>query len=439
MGIINGLFAKKETRSSEGISSNTNMASFGGTSVNGEVADVVVNEKSILKIPTVNACLELICGTIAQLPVYLYRQENDGTVRKIEGDNRTFLLNNEANENLTAFDYKKICVKDHLIQGASYSFIEKVGNEINGLYPLKAKDVTVDKYYENSYKFRAEISSVIDGKTFDFDILDILAICRNTEDGVIGKGLLEEGEDIFKLALNEMLYSSNVLSKGVLPIGVLETEGKIGNEKTLARLKDSLKTLYGGAKNAGKTLILEEGLTYKSISLSPNDLNLNDSKKNSQEEICKLFNVPASLVLSNGGYGNVEQDNLHFLKYCLQQIMTSMENGFDKMLLLEDEKMQGFYFRFDSSEIVRTTEKEKYEAIEKGMKSGVISINEARAKLDFDPIDEDYMMFSLGNIFYNKETKKFIVPNTGQGIEDDKGVANNADSGDDNSDDSIDD
>lgn len=429
MGIMNKMFTK-ETRNSNGISSNTNMANFSGTSISGPAADIPINEKNLLKIPTVNKCIEIITGTVAQLPIYLYRQEKDGTVFKVEDDSRLFLLNNEANEHLTSFDLKKNIAKDYLIYGASYTYLEKVGNDITGLYPLESKSVTVDKYYENSYKFKAEITSVIDGKSFTFDPLEVLSICRNSNDGVKGQGLLKEGEDIFRLALNEMLYSTNILNKGVLPIGILETAGRVKPE-TLTRLKDSLRTLFGGAKNAGQTLILEDGLTYKSVSLSPNDLNLNDSKKNSAEEICKLFNVPASLVLANGGYGNVEQDNMHFLKYCLQQIITCIESGLNKMLLLEDEKMQGYYFRCDSSEIVRTTEKEKYEAIEKGMKSGVISINEARAKLDFDPIDDDYMMFSLGNIFFDKVKKKFIVPNTGVGME---GGAEDVNSGYDNSD-----
>lgn len=376
----------------------------------------VVNEDTIQTIPTVVSCLELITGTVAQLPIYLYREDENGNVEKITDDYRLFLLNNEANEYLSAFNFKKSITKDYLLHGGSYTYLEKKGNEITGLYPLKAKNTTLTKYIDpKGYKFSLEIDYSSEAGSFKYKPYDLLMIMKNTSDGAETTGIIEQGKKIFELSLNENEYSSNILNKGALPIGILETEGRL-NKDVATRLKESWEKLYTGVRNAGKTVVLEEGLKYKPLSLSPSDLALNESKKISSEEICKLFNVPLSLILGNKGYGNLEQDNLHFTKHCLSAIITSIEAELDRSLLLEDEKMKGYYFRFDIEEMNRATEVEKYTAIEKGMKAGAVSINEARAKLDLEPLEHDYIMFSLGNVFYDKDKKEFIVPNTGQGL-----------------------
>ena len=79
--------------------------------------------------------------------------------------------------------------------------------------------------------------------------------------------------------------------------------------------------------------------------------------------------------------------------------------------------MNNYYFRFDITELERSTVSERYNSIEKGMRSGVISVNEARAILDLPKIAKDYLVLSLGNIFYDMDTGKIEVPNTGQNIQ----------------------
>ena len=103
-----------------------------------------VNEIEILKIPTVQKCVEMISGTIAQLPIYLYKEDEDGEIVKVT-DDREFILNNEPNEYQNAYTVKKKIVKDYLLHGVSYSAIEKRGNEIVELYQHICS--MLDEYY----------------------------------------------------------------------------------------------------------------------------------------------------------------------------------------------------------------------------------------------------------------------------------------------------
>lgn len=385
-----------------------------------------VSERTILSIPTAAACVDLISGSIAQLPIYLYKEDVvTGEVEKILDDKRVFLLNNEPNEHLSGYDFKKQTVKDFLIHGKTYTYLDKVGNDVESLYPLPVENIEVKKYIKGKgCNYTADVIYKIKHQDADSAIeetykpYELLTILRNTKDGIRGYGVLEQGKKTFELALNENEYTANILDKGALPLGILETDGRL-SDITAKRLRQSWESIYGGVKNSGKTVILEEGLKYKPLSLSPNDLGLNEGRKISNEEICKLFNVPISLVASEKGYGNTEQDGLHFMKYCVSPIVSCIEGQLDRSLLLEDEKMAGYYFRFDISELMRTTEKEKYEAAKIGMDVGILSMNESRAKLDMPPLERDFIRMSLGNVFLDPKTGEFIVPNTGQNVEGD--------------------
>jgi HK97 family phage portal protein len=224
---------------------------------------------------------------------------------------------------------------------------------------------------------------------------------------------LEKGEKILQQATDEMEYTYNIFQRGALPLGILKTAARL-SQPAIDRLRESWASLYGGAKNSAKTVILEEGMEYSPLSMKPTDLQLNESKSGTNSEICKLFGVPESMITTAANkYGSIEQNNLHFLKHCLAPIIGSFESSADKSLLLETEKQEGYFFRFDTSELLRATEKERVEAVELGLRSGLFTINEARGKLDLPNIDEDVFMWGLQSVLYNPKTGEMKVPNMG--------------------------
>lgn len=411
--LFNFLNSKKEDRGLVSYSP----ADHAGTIFSMFSPSSTITEEQAMKIPAVVACVELISGSISQLPVYLYREDENGEVEKVLNDNRIFLLNNEPNSMMNGLNFKKKLVKDYLFYGVSYSKKEMERNNILELHSLDMNNVQVTKYIIDGYKFDADVKLTYmgtDGKTKKqkiFKPYDLIIVNKDTDDGFTGRGILKVGADILQLALNEIEYSSNVLKNGALPIGVIETMNKL-SETAIKRLRSGWESLYGGAKNSGKTVILEEGLQYKPISLKPNDMQLVDGKKVTLSDIARLFNVPESMLNANANkYASNEQNNLHFLQYTLAPIITAIESSLDKSLLLEEEKRNGYYFRFDVSEILRTTEKEKIESAAEALKNGIFSLNETRSTFDKPKLDDDYFIWSLGNVLFNPETKEIIVPN----------------------------
>jgi len=414
-------FKKKENIEERSRQADFSYGSFFISSFFGDNKEIT--EEQALKIPAITSCVDLISSSIAQLPIYLYQENKKGEVIKIN-DNRVFLLNEEPNNLQNGYNFKKQIVKDYLLYGASYTKIEKVRNKITAFYNLEIEKITITKYLKNSYQYDAVIN-------FNYDITnqlnenkfypeDLIIILRDSEDGITSKGALKNNSDIIKLAIDELDYSRSLVKNGALPIGILKTASKL-TEKAIKNLRTSFERLYSGASNAGKTILLEEGLDYKPISMKPNDLDLTNSKKNTISEIARIFNVPEAMINSSANkYNSNEQNSLHFLQYCISPIINALEAGINKSTLLESEKKKGFYWRIDTSELLRTTESQKVETTVKAMQSGLYSINEARSKIDLPSLNEDYLTWSLGSIFYNPKTDKMTIPNLGVTLDKDE-------------------
>ena len=378
-----------------------------------------ITEEKVMKIPTAEACVNLITSSIAQMPIHLYKENVDGSIEKILDDKRISLLNHEPNELLNGYNFKKQIAKDYLLHGGAFVSVEKLGNNVEELYPLPAKNIAVTKYVKDGYKISADIKlTMIDGvnttsKEIKFKPYELMIALADSKDGITSIGLIDKGEKIFQQALDEMEYTYNIFQRGALPLGILKTEGRL-TQGAVDRLRESWSQLYGGAKNSAKTVILEEGMDYSPLSMKPNDLQLNDSKSGTNSEICKLFGVPESMISTAANkYGSIEQNNLHFLKHCLAPIIGSIESSVDKSMLLEKEKSEGYFFRFDTSELLRATDKERVESVGLGLEKGLFTINEARAKLDLPAIDEDVFMWGLQNVLFNPSTGEMKVPNMG--------------------------
>ncbi|MEH7513338.1 phage portal protein [Gottfriedia acidiceleris] len=392
-----------------------------------------VTEESVLRIPTASACLDLITGSIAQMPIYLHKENEDGTITKIVNDKRVFLLNNENESNMSAINFKKQVVKDVVLRGQSVSFIRNsieainVGGvieeitELSELNYLPFKNIQVKLTQHDGVKFtHAEYllttydSNSLNGKSnqtkFTHDKL--LRIINNQKDNAFeGEGILVRGKDIFEQAFAEKNYTTGLYNNGAMPKGVLKTAARL-TQPVIERLRASWESLYGGSKNSAKTVILEEGMEYTPLSMKPNEMQIFETSKNTNSEICKLFNVPESMITTSANkYGSIEQNQLHFYKHALAPIVATFEQSCDRQLLTEAEKQQGYFFRFDTSELLRTTEGERTDILAKQVDSGIITINEARKAIDKKDYNEDFVKLSTGHALLNPETNQIRVPN----------------------------
>ena len=73
---------------------------------------------------------------------------------------------------------------------------------------------------------------------------------------------------------------------------------------------------------------------------------------------------------------------------------------FNRSLLLNEEKEQGYFFKFNTDDVLKSTQEERYNALKTGIDAGILSLSEARVKENLSPIEDDFLKLSLGSILF---------------------------------------
>ena len=159
-----------------------------------------ITREKALTLPVVSSAVDFISGTIASMPIKLYKYKQ-GKVSEVENDTRTKLLNGDTGDTLNAYQMKKALVEDYLLGKGGYSVIRRDRNEITGLFYVKDVYVSILENADPVYKYRLFEIAVKQYKTFE-----ILTLLRNTKDGARGKGVIDEISKALETAYSTLIY-----------------------------------------------------------------------------------------------------------------------------------------------------------------------------------------------------------------------------------------
>lgn len=388
-----GLFRKKEVKNmlpDEAVTGSVLLSAL----MNGES---ITREKA-MTIPTVAADVDFISSMIAAMPVRLYGTKS-GRAEEITKDSRVRLLNLDTGDTLNAYQMKKAMIEDYLMGRGGYAYVERNANMVTGLYYIKDTDVTVLKNTDPIYKtvkFRIGTREF-----FDFQILRIL---RNTHDGAEGKSVTAEINKALQTAYATMIYQLGLVNRGGNKKGFLQSEKHLTKEAMQA-LKTAWNSYY--SNNTENVMVLNDGLKFQESSNSSVEMQLNESKKTLAEEVNGIFHIAQDFDLT--------------WKKAIIPVQKAFENALNSTLLLENEK-KSRYFRLDSSELLKVTIKERYEANASAIQNGWKTVNEVRAGEGLNSVDGmDVLNVGLAAVLYDTDNGTYYVPNTGQTLSRDGG------------------
>jgi len=402
---------KKELRANEISETSGNVddlllrALLGKTPITKEIA---------LNIPSLNGCINYIANTVSMLPIKLYKAEN-GKVTEIKDDPRLRILNDDPGDTLDAVQFWRAMIIDYHLGKGGYAYIDKRGNRYYGLYYVREENISIQKNNDPIFK---DYNIVVNGKTYyPFQFLKIL---RNTRDGMTGVSLINEVTKILSVSYNSLVFEDNLVSKGGNKKGFLKSQKKLTDE-ALTNLKDAFKKLYSNSEE--NVVVLNDGLDFKESSNSSVEMQLNENKATNSGEICKLFNVPESIIKGTA----TEKDYIYGFKLAVLPILRAIECALNRDFLLEKEK-NTYYWAFDTKEVTKGDIKTRYEAYKIGIEAKFLQPDEVRYMEDLEPLGFDMIQLNLGDVFFNPKTREIYIPNTGETKNVDvKGGENNAD------------
>ena len=351
-----------------------------------------VDEKSAMQIATVYACVRLLADSVAQLPLHLYKVAEPDGQEKASEHPLYKILYREPNPEMTSFSYWEAVMTHLLLWGNSYSQIIRDGkNAVLGLYPLLPENVEIDRTDQGElyYIYHAYTDEVPGEKNRDivFRREEILHIPGLSFNGLVGFSPIAMMKNSLGTTMAVEKYGSAFFKNGAQPSGVLEHPGVL---KDPQKIRDNWSEVYGGAGNAHRVALLEEGMTYKPISLPPEDSQFLSTRAFGVEEICRIFRVPPHMVqdLSHATFSNIEHQSIDFVVHTLDPWLVRIEKAIVKDLLLEDEKDQ-FYPKFNVDGLLRGDYQSRMQGYSVGISTGIISPNEARRKENMPQLPEE--------------------------------------------------
>lgn len=339
----------------------------------------------------VYSCVRILSEAIASLPLNLYKYTDTGGKERAADHPLYFLLHDEPNSEMTSFVFRETLMTHLLLWGNAYAQIIRNGKgEIIGLYPLMPDRMNVDRddkgrlYYE--YTRSTDDARTTNSKDMMVRLSpsEVLHIPGLGFDGLVGYSPIAMAKNAIGLAIATEEYGSKFFANGAAPSGVLEHPGTL---KDPAKVRDSWTQTFGGSHNANKVAVLEEGMKYTPISISPNEAQFLETRKFQIDEIARIFRVPPHMIgdLEKSSFNNIEQQSLEFVKYTLDPWVSRWEQAMVRSLLTKDEK-KDYFIKFNVDGLLRGDYKSRMDGYAIGRQNGWMSANDIRELENLDRI-----------------------------------------------------
>ena len=355
----------------------------------GSTSGKTVTERSAMQMTAVHSCVRVLSEAIAGLPLHLYMFEEDGSREKATDHPLYFLLHNEPNPEMTSFVFRETLMTHLLLWGNAYAQIIRNGRgEVIALYPLMANRMTVDRD-ENGQLYYQYLKSDSDAPTMKGSIVtlspyDILHIPGLGFDGLVGYSPIAMAKNAIGMSIACEEYGAKFFANGAAPGGVLEHPGVI---KDPERVRESWNSTFGGSGNANKIAVLEEGMKYTPISISPEQAQFLETRKFQIDEIARIFRIPPHMVgdLDKSSFSNIEQQSLEFVTYTLDPWVCRWEQAMDRALLMREEKNK-YFVKFNVDGLLRGDYQSRMNGYAVARQNGWMSANDIRSLENQDRI-----------------------------------------------------
>ena len=417
MSVFSVLFKSRDKPQNR--TTGSNYAFFMGGTTSGKA----VTERSAMQMTAVYSCVRILSEAVAGLPLHLYKYMDSGGKAMALDHPLYHLLHDEPNPEMSSFVFRETLMTHLLLWGNAYAQIIRNGkNEIVALYPLMPNKMSVDRD-ENGrlyYTYYRGSDEAIKNTEFAVTLQpsDVLHIPGLGFDGLVGYSPIAMAKNAIGMAIACEEYGAKFFANGAAPGGVLEHPGTI---KDPQRVRESWQSTFGGSGNANKIAVLEEGMKYTPIGISPEQAQFLETRKFQINEIARIFRVPPHMVgdLEKSSFSNIEQQSLEFVKYTLDPWVIRWEQSIQRSLLSKDEKSV-YFVKFNLEGLLRGDYQSRMNGYAIGRQNGWMSANDIREleNLDRIPAEDGGDLYLInGNMLPLKNAGAFADTPTDDGKE----------------------
>lgn len=353
---------------------------FGRASKSGKT----VNAQTALEVAVVLACVRVLADGVAQIPFKLFQET--GKERLPAKDHPLYwVLFRRPNPWQTSFEYRETLMFHVALCGQHFSFINRVRGRIMELIPFEPGQVTVKRAADWSLSYEVRLG---ESKTQTFPQEAIWHVRGPSWNSWMGMETVNLAREAIGLSMSIEEQQSSFFKSGAQVGGLYSVDGSLTDDQ-YNKLTKWIKDNYEGAENAGKTMILDRAAKFTQRVMNSVDAQTLEQRKHQIEEICRFFRVmPIMVGFSDktATYASAEQMFLAHVVHTLSPWYERLEQSVDVNLLTEADKRDGIYAKFIEEGLLRGALRDTASYLKELCSIGIMTRNEARAKLDMNPL-----------------------------------------------------
>jgi len=345
-------------------------------------AGVTVNVDTAMGVPAIWAAVNFIGGTLAGLPLHVYRKTDAGRERVTEGFGAS--INTAVNDEMSSFEWRKYMFEQVLTGGRSITYIERdEGGNVRNLHPVDPNGVLVERkttsqgFPAKTYRYNQRIFKAR-------DIIDLTFMVKANQ--LDPRGPIATNKDAIGMAIAASQYGAKAFQSGGIPPAVLQGPFQSGAAASRAS-EDVAAATAKLAKEGRPIMALPLGHELKPVGLSPEQMQLIELQRFSIEQIARIYSLPPIFLqdLTRSTFTNSEQQDLHFVKHTLKRWIEQAEQEMNLKLFGRGSDQ---YVEFNVDGLLRGDFKRRMEAHATSIKNGIRTPNEVRDLENMSARDE---------------------------------------------------
>lgn len=378
MSIFRNPFKRSETRAA----TDPSISQF--VAQRGAIGSVSTERASGLAVA--QACVSVICQNLAAMPLNVYRKDEKGGRSKADTLPMFSVLHDQTNPQMTAFEGREFLIGSLLINGNAYARIEtNLRGQVTALWPLNPAHVTVERLESGRLRYRYTSERGAVQIILQDEMLHLRF--RLGPDGIMGLSPIQLARDTFDLASKQSEQAKNQAERAFrLEGAVVFPQAVPGSGKDNAL--DILGQRIEANSQTSGVLVLDAGADFKSFSTSSRDAEFLESRKLSNMDIARVYNVPPTVVgiTDNATYSNVDGESKALVVRCLAPMAKRLEQALNAALLSREAR-RTLFIEHDLAGLLRGDQKARFEAYRIGREWGWMSANEIRQFENMSQID----------------------------------------------------
>lgn len=366
---------------------------FGGSSSSG----VQINDDSALGVNSVYACCRTLSGTIASLPIQYFSKHQDGSVLPVSGRPEINLFDLEPSLMYSPFTFLQTLQLHVMLRGNGYALIHR--DEFGQPLELEIIEPSCIEPFRHERKIWYDIKTDdIDGV---FPSSDVIHLKNMSKNGVMGLSPIQAAREDIGISIAAKKYAGATMRNGSAVKGLLETDKTLKTEQ-VQQVRESFQAIMAGPDNAGNIPVLQDGMKFRAISLSPADSKFIEMSKMTVGDIARLYGIPPHKIgdLERATFSNIEAQAIEFVTDCVRPLVKMWEHELNRKLVPVSKRGK-YFFKFNLEGLLRGDSQARAKFFTSMFQIGIFSVNEIRALEGLNKIpngDRHYVQLNMADV-----------------------------------------